>query len=658
MVLLTIALAAATSWGGPKKEGATATATTVTGAYKEAPMLAAMVKAGTLPSLDQRLPANPKVIESVESIGKFGGQLSIYATADIPNQDLQEVRYGFGMLRIPRSGIGLEPDLAENFELDRAGNSITLFLRKGLKWSDGHPLTAEDVRFAFEDMHFMAPEVVTWGAAGVSAVEVIDDYTVKIIRGAGLGVLPLQLSTWYGSQTTTFQPAHYLKTWHIRHNPDADKLAKEAGREHWYQLLYDKYWWWPIKNTELPRADAWILKEFGTTQKVYERNPYFWRVDSAGNQLPYIDRVVFSIVDSEVYQLKVTAGAADLAYMWTTLDNLALYKANEAAGSFRTILYPGTMSTAYTILWIVTQKDPAMRDLVSNLKFRQAMSVAVNRAEMNEVLLFGMGKPSNPCPLPTVSFYQQGWCEHYAQYDPALANRLLDEIGLTKRDANGFRLRPDGQPLTVVVDYASARLTPALELVTEYWKKIGVNTATKLEDVSLMAQRRTAGEITAWAHQLRWVPPSGEREMFLNAWVWSSEAGHAPLWDQWLVAKQRAVQTIVGVGKPLPANWRRMDTPSATLPGEKPPEEWIAISELEEQWQNSEPGSAQYRELGARYIDFFIQHMYTVGTVGQVPNVVVAKSNLGNVVPPGFVSGYDPSWESFMMQWADQLYWK
>jgi peptide/nickel transport system substrate-binding protein len=629
----------------------------VAGRYSEAPMLAAKVTAGELPAVEERLPVEPKVVPPVESIGKYGGTLTIFAVSELPISDFLEPRHGSNLFRVPRNGIGIEPDLAADFEMSREEKSFTIFLREGLKWSDGTPLTSEDVRFVFEDMH-MHPNVRTWGGLGVTAVDVIDELTVKLIKGGGLGILNLQLADWFGSDITSMQPAHYLKKWHIDYNDDAQTLAEEEGFDNWYDAMNSHYWWWPFKDPELPRLDPWVLKEFGTTQRVYERNPYFWRVDPEGNQLPYLDGFVSVIVDPEVNQLKISGGAADLSFVNTQLDNISLYKTNAERGGYDVTLYPGTMSTAFTLIPVLTQKDPVMRELAMDVRFRQALSVAINRDEMNEILAFGLGTPGAASPLPSASFYMEGWREHFAQYDPDLANKLLDEIGLAERDNDGFRKRPDGETLTLLLEYFGARLTPAFELITEYYADVGVKSIMKIEDPGLMNERRNAGEFFAWMHNAIWYPWSSERFAFMNAWVWSDEGGHAPPWGTWLGQKLTAVQEMLGEGVDVPPNWRWLDTPKdGELAGERPPDWWIEQADLEDEWLLTEMGSPEYVELGQKVYDFYVKNVFKIGTVGEIPKVLVAKKGLGNIPPPGYITGIDLG-PRLMQTYQDQLYWK
>jgi peptide/nickel transport system substrate-binding protein len=554
----------------------------------------------------------------------------------------------------------MEPDVAAGYEMDQATNTFTIFMREGLKWSDGVPLTSEDVRFCFEDMH-MNPDVRTWGGIGVTGVEVVDDLTVKLIKDGGLGIIELNLSDWFGSQITSFQPAHYLKKWHGDYNPDAEKLAQEEGFDHWYGnggAMMSHYWWGPQKEVNLPSVSPFFLVQSSTTTKKYERNPYHFRIDPAGNQLPYLDGFTIAIVDQEVYQLKVSQGAADIAFTGTRLDNYSLYKTNEEIGNFNAVLYPDLMSSAYTLDFILTNQDPVIRPLINNLKFRQALSVAINRDEINEILTFGMGRTGNVAPLHSNSYYQEGWREHYAQYDPDLANKLLDEIGLDKRDGEGFRLGPDGKKFNWLVDITSNREVPLMELIKEYWEDVGVRTIPKLMEPGLQGERMAASETMMWVHPWDQYPHSSERFAFASVWHWSDDGGHAPHWATWLNEHNRAVKESLAEGEPFPVNWRTVETGKEdTYGGEKPPDYWIEAHDREDRWLLTSMGSPEYMELAVEVFDFYVNNIFKIGTVGEVPKVLVYKKNLGNVPPPGYITGY-PLGPRLMYGYVDQLFWK
>jgi peptide/nickel transport system substrate-binding protein len=404
----------------------------------------------------------------------------------------------------------------------------TFHLRKGTKWSDGQPFTSEDVRFVYMDMiNYRTPDgaagtVQTWNSLGnVTDVQVVDDYTVKLIAPGGLGAAEFMLSSLVGNQWNSFEPAHYLKQWHFKYNPDAAAQAKKDGFDTWQAAMYPHYWWCPQTDPNLPLMTPWVLKDRSTTAQVYERNPYYWRVDTAGNQLPYLDRFTVSIVNPEVYQLKVSGGSADIAYIHTTLSNLGLYKQGETAGDYKVVLWPGINMSAVTLTINQTNTDKNAEKILRDVKFREAVSVALNRKEINDTVYQGLGVPGQLSLHPTASIYKKDWTTSFAQYDPALANSLLDQAGLKNKDSSGFRLGADGKVFSFIIEYVNAEQTTTLELVKEYLEKVGIKTTIKIQDQGLADQRLNATE-TMCSVNFSDNPPCGERVAFMQLWQWGS----------------------------------------------------------------------------------------------------------------------------------------
>jgi peptide/nickel transport system substrate-binding protein len=229
---------------------------------------------------------------------------------------------------------------------------------------------------------------------------------------------------------------------------------------------------------------------------------------------------------------------------------------------------------------------------------------------------------------------------------------------MNKRDKDGWRLRPDGKPFTMVVEFATDRETACLELIKEYCQDVGVKTVIKLDDGGLLDQRLTSSEIMAWMHMNAWYPQSAERWAYMNLWVWSDDGGTVPLWGQWLSAKNTAVREMIGPDAKMPEDWRRLETPKdKELEGEEPADWWIDQAELEDRWTNTVMGSPEYMALGRQVFDFYVQRMIRIGTIGEIPSILIADKKLGNVPPPGYVSVY-PLSPHFMQTYIDQLYWK
>ena len=578
-------------------------------AYQEAPMLRTLVAAEELPPIEKRIGLEPYVIEPIETIGQYGDTIYAYST-----------------------------------------KTFTFYLRKGIKWSDGVPFTADDISFLYNDMRFNEEYPAFSRIANLTAVTKIDDYTIVYEFSAPNLSIPIQMAWTWGGQ---YVCSHYLKKFHIDYNPQANELAKKESEElgqsfkDWTDALGYYVDQWNVIY-DRPTMAPWILTESTTTIKIRERNPYFFIVDTAGNQLPYIDRVVSPIIDTEVYQLKIISGEADVAYVGTDFANYPLYKENEASGDYRVVLIPGVFGTQQQLPFNLNEPDLVLRELYQDKRFRQGLSVAINREEINEVVYFGLGVPRQATVLPDASYYKEEWGEAYAQYDPDEANRLLDEAGLTERDNDGFRIGPDGKTLLMLVEWcnASGVPVPVMELVKEYWEAVGVKTLLKFEGNKIFWTRRASVEHGIMVEQL---DVAEEIENFTaKAVYWRPTLnvawGHN--WAAWLYAND----DIKAGEKTLE------DFEDGKMPGEEPPEEikqmheWIVVER-----PLTAMGSEEYFEISQKIYDWHAENVIIIGTVGMLPHLYIAKNNVGNA-PQAYPMAM--SWPASLGMIAYQLFFK
>jgi peptide/nickel transport system substrate-binding protein len=575
-----------------------------------------------------------------------------------------------GLYEFPLDGVGLAPGIAAGYEIDDAKMVMTVYLRPGLKWSDGHEFTTDDIRFMYDDIvnyvtkDGVARTVRNWGSLPqFKEMGVIDDYTIRMGTYNGVGTGPLEMAGWQGSRAQCFQPAHYLKQFHIKYNPDAEKIAARDGYDTWQDSIRTHYFWGDKVDINMPDITPWLLKDRDQTTRLYERNPYYYKVDPAGNQLPYIDRLVVRIVADEVVQLKITGGEADYAYSTTTMDNIELYKTSEAAGDYKTVMVAGLSPSNYTFSVNNNYDEPGspMRELFNNLSFRAALSVAINRDEINEILAKGLGVPSQATMHPKSSYYVDGWAEYYAQYDTNMANRLLDEAGLDKKDSQGFRIGPDGNTFSLVVEYADTRVNTFLELVKEYWEDVGVKTTIKLEDIGLLDQRQKAGllAITVTGPNN---PNSTERGGFMSLWTWTGSYSKVGQWDRF---KGTVVREHTGETQLDPDNWAYTETPrdgewvSGEYDGTKHewPTDWYIEREvLKDKWRVLDMGTPEWVELGKQVFDMNIKPLNFIGTVGQIPSIIIVKNGLRNHMVSGWSTALGVS-HLLNMRWSPQLWW-
>ncbi|MEW5817319.1 MAG: ABC transporter substrate-binding protein, partial [Spirochaetota bacterium] len=331
--------------------------------YNEAPMLAEMVKAGKLPSVDQRLPEEPYVQKVVEEIGKYGGMLRVVSNEASKLGDGRNtvgrpmaVKYDF-------DAATKSPHFVKKWEFSDDGKVITLYYRKGVKWSDGQPFTTEDLRFWYEDVLLnkdLNPSLYpAWKVGGeLMKMESVDDYTVRLKFAAPNPLFLENLAIFAENhwEDGWVYPSHYMKPFHPRYRPkgELDKLVKEKGFNNWWELF--KYMSprledaWSVDKIGIPTLRSHTVTEVGPNYIVMTRNPYYWKVDPAGNQLPYIDKIYTQIVERELYQGKVAAGEADFAIRRTDLENLALYKSGEASGNYKVYFWKSVITGEFEIL--------------------------------------------------------------------------------------------------------------------------------------------------------------------------------------------------------------------------------------------------------------------------------------------------------------------
>ncbi|MEZ4866196.1 MAG: ABC transporter substrate-binding protein [Caldilineaceae bacterium] len=495
----------------------------------EAPMLAAKVAAGELPSLEERLPKDPKVIGpgvllSEESLPDWTpGQYqdgSVIRTAHSVADWAPDV---FVMLNepalsAPDLGVqDIQGNVLKDFQVEDDNKVFTFYMREGLKWSDGEPVTTEDVRFTWENIYqnekltpggLKARFRVGYNPLGEPGVlEIIDDYTFKISYPSPYGsfLRNLVIEGWNG-YTELINPAHVLKKWHTDFTPieemKADLEANNLTDEWW--TLFSQKWCQNWNDTAercigYPTVNPWIsVPSDSPSTKIFERNPYYFKVDTEGKQLPYIDKIVSQQVeDVEAVNLKVLTGEVDFLRESTGLVKVPLYKENEEKAGFNTILLDMHVDSS-TLFLNMTYDDPVWQQLSQDLRFRQALSHAINRDEIIESIYYGFAG----YPLQTVG-------EENSTYDVAKANALLDELGMTERDSDGFRMGPDGQPLSILLEHGAQApdLEPIAELLSEQMKDVGINFQIKRIDSQLMGQRDTANELEAsvfWSHDQGW----------------------------------------------------------------------------------------------------------------------------------------------------------
>jgi len=406
--------------------------------YKEAPALAELVKAGKLPPVEQRLPQNPVVVKPVESIGIYGGAWKIFFDNVSRVGDIGDFT-NIALLRWNRTQNGSDPCIAESWEVKADGKEFVIHLRKGLKWSNGQPFTADDIMFWWEDIignKDLTPVPPYWmisPSQKLGTITKIDDATVSYTfdQPHALFIVYITKELW------SYAPKHYLKAFHPKYVAQAelDKMAQDAKLANWVALFQSKSASNPqtygMSNPDMPTLYPWYNTVAPPAERfVYARNPYFWAVDTEGNQLPYIDSVDARVVQPEVINLKIIAGEPNFQVSRAqAFKDMPLYMQYADQNEYEVYQW-GDLQISEAAVWInQTCPDPVDRKIFQDKRFRIAMSVAINRERINQTLYSGLGKPTAATLPPVESkVYKEEYAKAYTQYDPAMANKLLDEM--------------------------------------------------------------------------------------------------------------------------------------------------------------------------------------------------------------------------------------
>lgn len=478
--------------------------------YAEAPMLAARVAAGALPPVELRLPDCPAVVAPIESLGRYGGAWRRLARS--PGDMGLNTRLGYEpLLRWDTDGAGVVPGIAESWESSDDATWFVFRLRPGMKWSDGEPFTSDD--FIFFHEHIAKNPMLTvahpaWKLSGgrLMEVEAPDPFTLVIRFAAPNPVFP-QMLAFRGSQRGMFAPRHYLRQFHADFTDRArlDDQARREGFVSWAARMLDRMDL--EKNPELPSVNPFLCAvAFPAPRPVATRNAYYWKVDPQGRQLPYIDQIAYTTVfDSNVLNLKAMQGEVDFQARHINADNYVLFmESRDKAGDPRNRYRVHVERSTSVITMYVNQhsRDDLLRPIFQDRRFRLALSAAIDRQEIIDVCFFGLGEPSNGVTTPYDQFYLEGLEKLHTQYDPALANRLLDEVGL-RRGRDGMRRLPDGEPFRQILHIfpsESGSSTDLWLLVVEHFREVGLHFIAKPEDGALSILQLNAGNSDFWAY--------------------------------------------------------------------------------------------------------------------------------------------------------------
>jgi peptide/nickel transport system substrate-binding protein len=521
------------------------------GKYHEAPSLAEQVKAGKLPPVEQRLPEQPLQVPVVERVGEYGGvwRRAFLGPADANNY----VRVVYdGLFRFSPDGAEIEPKLAAGAKASGDFKQWTILLRKGARWSDGAPFTADDIVFWYKDVLLnkdLTPSLPSWirNADGTAAkLEKLDDYTVRFTFDRPATLFLYEVANQDGPDITyaiaMFLPSHYLKKFHPTYTPkaDLDKLVQAGSFKAWNELFQSRAT--PYQNPERPTMAAWMpITRASDPVFTLRRNPYYIGVDKDGNQLPYIDEVRFTyFADQQALNLAAIAGDFDMQARHIQMTNYPVLKEQEKTGKYRVLTWPTfggsdaviALNTTYTA-------DPAIGKLMANKDFRIALSYAINRDEIKESVFLGLGEARQPVPAPGHPYFPgQEWAAKYTGFDRDKANKMLDALGLTKRDTQGIRLMDNGRPATIEISVVPAfgAWPDVAQLVARDWEAVGIKTIVQIRERALHFSMRANNELMAeiWNEDTTAFPFTGSSKFDPRNEPGMLTVG--PLYTRWLLS--------------------------------------------------------------------------------------------------------------------------
>ena len=596
---------------------------------KQAPMLDALVEDGTLPPVEERVPQEPLVVQPLEGIGTYGGTLRRGFTG--PGDDENGNRYNSGdkLIFWDYTGTEFRPALARSWEFSDGDRVFTIKLREGHKWSDGAPFTADDFVFWYEDIYQNEDLVPTPHSSFAingkqGRIEKVDETTVSFVfeDPYPLFLTILGGTTFMGSGHVTsrgfhggsYAPAHYLKQFHPKYTDMAelDRLAAEANVEDWIALFRIMNQW--SLNPDLPILGPWrTTQPVNTPTWVMERNPFYYEVDPEGNQLPYIDQIQMTLAENlEVLNLRAIAGEYDLQERHTDIAKLPVFLENQEQGDYSVHLDPGAYGSDATLqINHSYDGDAEIARWLRTADFRRALSLGIDRDQLNETFWLGVGSPGSVAPAADMPQSPgEEWRTMWATHDPEQANQLLDEIGLTDKDGEGFRLRTDnGERLRLEIFAISGAFVPfprIAESIAQQWQEIGIQlVVSELErNLGMTRMRNNEHQIFMWAND-------GSELIY-------AFPRHALPVDP--------AEAMMG---PLIARWFVTNGEEGMAPTEEAMLEAIELYSSAG-GQNTEESNATAQEIWKIIVD----NVFSIGTVGVSPAVMgirVVKNTLGNI---------------------------
>jgi peptide/nickel transport system substrate-binding protein len=589
----------------------------------EPPFFADAVVRGDMPPVALRVPAEPLVVAPGpgQTLGAYGGDLHTMVHREKDTRLLAAI--GYARLVGYDTSYRLYPDILAAIDVED-GRVFTMRLRRGHKWSDGAPFTTEDFRYWWEDvanneeMSPGGPPQVLIVDGELPKVEFPDAVTVRYAWSRpNPFFLPAMAAT---TPLFIYAPAHYLKQFHARYadSETLEAMVAEADERNWAALHNNFDNLYRFDNPDLPTLHPWIITNAAPAKRfVAVRNPYYHRIDSDGRQLPYIDRVVLDVADSKLIPAKAGAGEAELQARGLHFSNYTFLKEGEERNNYKVRLWRTAVGAQLALYPNLNCADKAWRKVLRDARFRRALSLAVNRHEINQVIYYGLAIEGTNTALPDSPLFRPEHQQAWAAFDLRQANALLDAMGLTERDSRGVRLLPDGRPLEIVVESAGENTeeTDVLELVHDSWIEAGVKLYTRPMQREVLRNRVFAGEsvMSIWSGYENGVPTAA-----MSPYEFAPTTQQSlqwPMWGQYFETGGESGEAV--------------DLPEA--------QELLALNDA---WRATS-SDAEREAIWLRMLAINADQVYTIGLISGALQPVVVSDRLHNV-PEEAIFNWEP----------------
>jgi peptide/nickel transport system substrate-binding protein len=612
---------------------------TYSGKFKEAPSLAAQVKAGSLPPVEQRVPQHPYVVPHTwVNQGKYGGNMNWVCSDTTDASTLNHIynaMYGHSPLRWLHDGQQIGPGLAESWSANSDLSTWTLNFRKGLKWSDGQPWTVDDILFWWNDivgtpaLNQTPPQELRSGKGTPVTMNKVDDTTLQLQYDSPTPLAPDYIAMWTKRSIGPrwMDPKHYLSQFHIKYNKSLDPTT-------WVAAFTDRQNW--NLHPDNPTMTGWRAKVYKQGQFAsWERNPYYWVIDRWGNQLPYVDTIVMTnYQDSQAMRLAIQQGKADYvggSQAGLNLSDVASFRSTQSQSNLNLTFWDSGSGTASMYFFNYDHADPKLRALFRNPKFVQAMSLAYNRENARKTIYFNQGEATTGGMSPkAVEFHVGDGPSVYKQirdtwkgFDAEKAKSLLDSIGVKMPTGGQWRTMPDGSPLTITLDYPANTTDEHKsknDLLSKDWQAIGINANPNPVVPTAFSQQWAAGALQMTT---AWEVGDGPNCLTYSNWLIPQDnARWAPLQGQWFLLQKTNYDAQASVDP-----WKR-------TPPNVQPEAGSAVDRIQKLYLTAptEPDFMKRNNIVWQIMKIHVTDgPFFGGTVANYPQLVLHKNDLKNV---------------------------